>query len=442
VGEALTDSNVGRISLTRWSSWFLVSIAATTVIVYVVTFTISPLNGEDFALTRQFGSQGFMDRILWVIQRSIEQSSGWNARLGEQLSIFWLSMPKVFFTLFATASFLLLAFLSATSITGSRDRFLKVTVSIALIFALWPGMEVFFWGTANAGYLQPMLLLLTCMYLYRNENSLSRLRESRYLSAAVVILAFLGGLSFENSPVAVMVYMALSIIFQGRQFISFWTVAPIASMALGWVLLVSAPSTAHRVQYYRDALGLDGYSIHYLLARFFNVVTAFSSTALPLLAAAFVSCVYLFIKRKYRLQLSLMLFTALLVVVSVTAASYTDPRASILAWALLFAIAMAGLFECISNGRIPEYLLIGTCVLALYFPLTAQATYADFANLMNAREAHIIGEQNGGDCAEGITVDRVSKQYPYKYLNNRDVWYAGNATGFISNYYHCKVIVK
>lgn len=37
------------------------------------------------------------------------QSTEWNARLGEQLAIFWRCMPKVLFTLAATAAFLLRA---------------------------------------------------------------------------------------------------------------------------------------------------------------------------------------------------------------------------------------------------------------------------------------------------------------------------------------------
>lgn len=441
-GDLLTDIDAGRVSLTKWSIWALASIATITLIVYVIVFTMSPLSGEDFALTRQFGSETFLERISWVVDRSVEQSSTWNARLGEQLSIFWLSMPKVFFTLVATAAFLLLIFLSATSITGFRHLFVKVTLSIALIFAFWPGMEVFFWGTANAGYLQPMLILLSCMYLYRSESSLSRLRETKFLSAGVVLLAFLGGLSFENAPVAVIAYMAISLFLQGRQHISLWTIAPIASMALGWVLLLAAPSTALRSQYYKDARGLEGYSIDYLLARFVDVVSVFTSTALPLLIAALVSCAYLFMKRKFRLQVSLMLGTAILVVASVMAAPYTEPRAFLLAWALLLTIAFAGLFEFMSNHRVPDYLLIGACVLALYFPLTAITNYADFASISNAREAHILAEQDRGNCADGVRVDRITKQYPYKYLNNRDIWYAANDTGYVSDYYLCKVLVQ
>lgn len=437
----MKENDVTGSSPAKWSTWILVAIASITLTVYVMIFTISPLIGEDFALTRQFGDEGFLSRISWVIERSLEQSSSWNARLGEQLSIFWLSMPKVFFTLFAVMAFLLLVFLSATSITGTSNLFFKVSVSIAVVFALWPGMEVFFWGTANAGYLQPALILLSCMYLYRNKSSLSRIRTSGFYSVGVMILAFLGGLSFENAPVAVVTYMALSLFLQGRALISIRTIAPIASMMLGWILLLAAPSTARRSQYYKDVLGLDGYSVGYLYERFIDVSSVFVSTALPLLAVAVISGVYLFVQKQFRLQLTLTIGTAVLVVGSVMAAPYTEPRAFLLAWALLFAIALAGLFEFVSSHRIREIALIGACFLALYFPFSAHAAYSEFASLSNTREAHILAEQGRNACEQGVTVDRISNHYPYKYLNNRDSWYAANVQGLVSDYYHCKLIL-
>lgn len=442
MGQSLTDTAVEQFSLTKWSKWLLASIAATTVILYVIVFTVSPMSGEDFALTRQFGSEGFIDRMLWVIDRSVVQSSEWNARLGEQLAIFWRSMPKVFFTLAATAAFLLLVFFCATLITGIWNLFVQLAVSIALIFALWPGMEVFFWGTANAGYLQPMLLLLACMYFYRDEAALSRVRRSGYRAAGIAILAFFGGLSFENAPVAVVAYMGLSLFFQGRALVSFRTLAPIVSMVLGWLLLLSAPSTALRSEHYKVARGIDGLSFDYLVARAVDVIAVFSTTALPLLGAALISAVYLFVGRRYRLQLCLMLFTSALVVASMAAAPYTEPRAFLLAWALLFAVTMAGLFELLRRHRLPTYLLVVVCALGLYFPLAAHAEYVDYASVSNAREAYIVQEVDDNECNNGVTVNEITKQYPYKYLNNRDSWYAANDTGYVSDYYHCKVIVE
>ena len=68
----------------RRSDIALAGIAGVTVLIFGITFFISPLNGEDFALTRQFGAFDLSERLPWVVDRSVQQITEFNARLGEQ----------------------------------------------------------------------------------------------------------------------------------------------------------------------------------------------------------------------------------------------------------------------------------------------------------------------------------------------------------------------
>src|SRR5438034_9496279 len=72
----------------------LIAIAPLLLALFAVTFSISPLNGEDYGLSRLDLGQPLLDRLSWITQKSAYQWLHWNARLGEQLSIFWLTMPK------------------------------------------------------------------------------------------------------------------------------------------------------------------------------------------------------------------------------------------------------------------------------------------------------------------------------------------------------------
>ncbi|MBO2915920.1 hypothetical protein J5H46_23375, partial [Enterobacter sichuanensis] len=79
--------------------------------IYAITFSTFPLAGEDFALTKRFINQDLITRITYSIERSSRQIEMWNARLGEQLAIFNLSMPPTFFIFVSIICFLALSYI-------------------------------------------------------------------------------------------------------------------------------------------------------------------------------------------------------------------------------------------------------------------------------------------------------------------------------------------
>ena len=417
------------------------AVALLTLVTFVVIFTISPINGEDFAFTSKFTNESFGFRIAFIFGKSANQVQNWNARLGEQLAIFWMSWPRLYFTIAALAAFTALCFLLATIVSDGTRRLEKTAVSIAGIFSLWPGMELFFWSTAHAGYLQPLLLFLMCIYFYRNEQAVSRLNQSAGLVCVVSIAAFFGGLSFETVPIAVLVYLALTLFFCKEKLITFRTVAPLVAMAAGWAVLVTAPSTFIRRAHYAKVYQTDGYSIEYLIARTADVVEVFQRTTTPLFTAYVIAALYLASRKELRKPLFFLFVTGVLTVFSISAAPYTEPRAFSLAWALMYAVVLAAVFDLMTKHAAVRLLLVPLLIGMLYFPFKTYSLYSQFAGEMNARDAIIRSQIAAGDCKQGLTVKQNTTSYEYKYLLNRDDWFKSTAN-LIGIYYNCKIIVE
>ncbi|MDC6673862.1 hypothetical protein OEZ80_26195, partial [Leclercia adecarboxylata] len=132
-------------------------------VVYIATAMVAPLNGEDFALTREMLGASAYDRLHWMGERSFVQITQWNARLGEQLAIFWLSVPRIYYVFASILSFVIYAGLVGiwSRDEGQSSSFSRsVIYALALIWLFWPSYEVFFWITAQSAYFQPMILVV------------------------------------------------------------------------------------------------------------------------------------------------------------------------------------------------------------------------------------------------------------------------------------------
>ena len=115
---------------------------------------------------------------------------------------------------------------------------------------------------------------------------------------------------------------------------------PLVAMALGWTILITAPSTFMRRAYYAEAFKTNGYSVDYLILKFNDVMDTFYITTEPLLIAYSIATLYLFRKKELRKPLFFLLLTKFLTIISVSAAPYTELRAFSLAWALMYAVVL------------------------------------------------------------------------------------------------------
>lgn len=433
--------NVEMTGKTTKLGYLFQVISILTISLYAAIFSISPLNGEDYALTRIFENESFLYKLTWIAERSHDQMSRWNARLGEQLAIFWLSMPEIYFLIASTLIFVTFNFLVSSIYSGTKEAIEKTTISICLIFLLWPGMEVFFWKTANAGYLQPIVLTLICIYFYSREETITKLLENKVNLTLVSIAAFLSGLSFENTPIAVSFYMLVSFTLLKKKKEQLLALLPMGAMIFGWLILISAASTTKRRDYYNNHFGVTGYSVDYIADRVLDVSRIFFLTSNFLFFASIIALVYIFIYSKNRKRVLLNTIPAILVVGSVAAAPYTEPRSFILAWALMLSAVVEAIHMAFKNIRFSRVLALIIFSLSLFYQIKTYQIYTDFAKLLNDRDDFIRSKIGTAECSNGIEVTQIQTNYSYRYLNNRDEWYHGNPRQ-ISKYYNCNILMK
>ena len=411
---------------------------------YAWIFSITPMMGEDLAFLNGWNKSYDPSLFEWLFQRSKEQINGWNARLGEQLAIFWVNMPGWLFASAAVFSLIALAILTSYIYSGSHEILLKVLIFLGVIFWLWPGLEVFFWKTANAAYLQPLLLNLLCIAVYRNAETIGYWTKSKTAVIAITLAAVLAGLSFENVPVAVAIYM-LTVLVMAASWKRLWpALFPVLGILLGWAVLMMAPSTAIRRETYRQIFGVEHADFAYYIQRGFEVSERFLHTSSMLFIISLASVGYLaFLHakgyRSYSLSTFVTIVPAVLVVGSLVMAPYTEPRAFSLAWVLMLAAVVEAANQLSKRFIWARWAIITCMLVSAVVSIKSAFIYSDVADFFNKRENRIVDALQQGECSEGVSVSLAEFDYKYKFFNNRDDWYITNLAG-ISDHYNCRLI--
>jgi len=242
-------------------------------LVYALISATSPMNGEDYGLAMPLDAARTRSTIGWILERSSQQIVRWNARLGEQLAILWLAAGKPAFVVANTLCFAafasLVAWYGAGSVALGRPFLFDCAFAAALGFLAWPRLEMFFWETAAAGYLQPLVLTLIVLAPFFFPEVRARVSASRGAAAAFATTAVLAGASFENVGPAVALTMAGAAVLARRHdpTAARRLVLVAAGYTLGWLALMLAPSTATRVHYYRETFHIEPLSLEYLVRR-------------------------------------------------------------------------------------------------------------------------------------------------------------------------------
>ncbi|EPU3697211.1 DUF6056 family protein [Escherichia coli] len=410
-------------------SGFLISI-------YAITFSIFPLSGEDFALTKRFINNGLLTRIYYSVGRSVRQIENWNARLGEQLAIFNLSMPPIFFIIISIASFIILSYILFRIFNNDNENiFIGIGVSIISIYAFWPGFEVFFWKTANAGYLQPMLITLSVMFLYLKNDYIERMNNKFY--AIYLFACILVGLSFENVPVALFISFLLYCFI--RNTASARRIYPMIFILIGWVTLILAPSTIKRKEFYQHVLHYKGMSVDYIITRLIDVINVFITTSWLLLAVFACAISYLIYKNKAKLNIWLCIIAAILVDGSMVMSPYTEARAFMFSWCIMTAVIVHATYLMIKQEKKSHHVIFALIVtLSISSSLLTLKASVSYAAQDSVRESIIDTARFNGLCDNGVSVKRISTPYTYRYINNREHWFFGNLDQ-VSTFYDCNI---
>ncbi|QLG94307.1 hypothetical protein HZF02_21240 [Pseudomonas yamanorum] len=422
-------------------------------LIFALIFSISPINGEDYALSRIFDSASILDRAGWALEKSIHQYENWNARFGEQLSIFWLSMPKSWFTIATVISISLFSFLLALISTPEEKWSYKtLTLSCMLVasvcFLLWPRLEIFFWPTATAGYLQPMVLTLLLTLPFYSSRVCQRLFNHWSGTLSVAVLGLICGLSFENIPPSLIPYMAFItyINFKKKSRFTPQLILIILTYALGWSLLMLAPSTKIRTAYYISALHIPAPSLTYFFWQAVAVLQSFfNSTAQLLIALIATIAASLSLKIKtWRQPTSfyLLLIPSALCVASVVKAPYIEPRAFFLTWVILtiFLVRCANEVLDSLSDRFAAIVVIIVGIISLGMAAQIFSEYSEYARKISLRTESIMMMQGTNACRDGFPIKLIPIRNDIRVLNNREEW-VGSSLPQVSKYFNCKLTI-
>ena len=427
--------------------FFALCAALTTSVLYFIIFDSSPsLNGEDLAFSNKWAAENPVERILWIVDRSIAQINGWNARLGEQLSIFWLNVPPQLFSLFAVAVFILLGYL-VSEISDSdqlaKSKLFSTSLSLIFIVALWPSMDVFFWKTTEAGYLQPILVYLLLIRLYARDATTFTYRKTRGFEILLSVLMFIAGVSFENTPVvlggALLTFQVLALPI--REIFSLRNLIPYFSLIFGWTLLATAPSTRYRVSFFQENLNIDGYSWSYLIDnRLVDVLTKFIGSSWVLILLFIVAILVIWMAKLNTKLIAASLVAIFLNVVTLLPAPYTEPRTFLLSWCLMISVIIQGL-KALNNKLLQTSLvgvfgLVSICTFIFMVP-----EYQHFGRQIAERDAEVLRLSATSACESGIGISRIETSLPLRFLNNREDWIF-TSLDQVSSHYGCAVIER
>jgi hypothetical protein len=430
-------------------AWVLAVIAGLGLLLaYAAICAISPLNGEDYALAMPLDLNPATSMLGWICERSQRQIVGWNARFGEQLAILWLALGKPAFVVANTVSFAALCALVASYARGrlAIDRSLALSGSLtaASTFLIWPRLELFFWETAAAGYLQPTVLTLVVLLPFFFPEVRRLLLRSSWVLVVAVVLAVPAGAAFENVGPAVglaMLGVTLNVRRHDRP-MALRLAAVATGYALGWALLLLAPSTAHRAQYYHDAFNVPPWSLAYLLRRSLNVARIFLETSGPFLGViAFAAGLAWWRapdrRKVFPKDLWLLAGTATLSVAPVAFSPYTEPRAFTWFWVALLIVGVRTfdlLRQACGRWAVRVVAILGVAAVGVSAWLGTE--YAVFRRAVSAREAMILAGKASGRCRDAVSVSLISTATSPRFLNNREEWVAASLDQ-VSAYYGC-----
>jgi hypothetical protein len=431
-----------------------ISLAISLLVLFALIFAVSPMNGEDYALTTPSEGMSLWERMSWIVGKAHRHIVRWNARLGEQLAIFWLTQPKSWFVAANTLVYAAFCAALAGVATGAArlDRsFLRAWLAIcALCFLFWPRLEMFFWGTAAAGYLHPLTLTMVLLLPYAVPDLRKRLEESRLALAAWCMVGLAAGLSFESLPPAVLAYCTFEILRLIRSGVAPFRrrlVIPAAFYAVGWAVLMAAPSTTSRANWYRTHFGIRSrwLSPFYLSFRAAQTFETFWSASSVLLLV-FLACAALVLVSRHRQallpgRLLALLAAGVLSSLAVVVAPYTEPRAFAFLWIAMLTLMTRWLTNPEGLGRLGTPLLLVIAVAAVGAAVGTWVEYAAFARAVDARTQYVLSHKGSEACREGLVISAIPVNSDPRLLNNREVWVV-EYIDQVSCYFDCKLIIR
>jgi hypothetical protein len=405
--------------------------------IFLSIIIIAPMAGEDYGLTKTFHHEGILERLNYAISRSQVQMASWNARFGEQIAIFELSLPRWISVIIYSLSFVCFSYcIGVLTCMDKAGIWKNTSMYVAgLTFLLWPGMEVFFWKTANSEYLQTMMLTIIVILPYSDKRLLEELQKRKIKFTFYLTLCFISGLSFENVPFAVSIsLLALCVWDKRHKIINF---LPISLILSGWLILITADSTSLRREYYGKTIKSNSSLLNYYLDRFLDVTLTFIDTSGLIFSLSLVSLTYLFKLKLITKYHVILILASILVVGSMLASPYTEARSFLFAWCVMYSFICYAFVTFINRN---DFKNLSAIILfsSMCFGLYTLKTYSIYGEKIKIREQAILNAVGTQKCATGLSIKAITVNSGYRYVNNRDPWVINN-TSEVSKYYNCVI---
>lgn len=244
--------------------------------------------GEDFVLNvlpYNGTFKGFGDVLRKLVSRVYDQMTGWNVRMGEQLSIVFSCLDKPIFNILNSlinVYYLVLICLYAFKWKATHGKLLwGLGASFVVVLNFQPALgEIFFWRTGSANYLWALCLLLTFalpMRYYLSRESMDIISGSRIRLVGLTVLGFFAGFTNENTVGAIVLLYAGMILCQKLQKrkLPTWVYISFCSLSAGFLFMLKAPSTAFRTAFYNQMFGITNPGIRLYLSRIPTVILRF-----------------------------------------------------------------------------------------------------------------------------------------------------------------------
>ena len=256
----------------------------------------TPLMAEDYVLTvfpKDYHPGSMFETIGTMFARIQFQMIDWNVRIGDQLSIAFSCFDKAVFNILNSVMAVL--FIIAIYIYTFKKNPFKSSKSwfflllgFAFIVVFQPALgEIFFWRTGSTNYLWSICLLLFFalplrFYVGRHRRNIL---HNKVFILLHTILGFIAGFTNENTIIFILLLYAIVIIHDlvKKKKLPFWMISSMISLAVGYIILLTCPSTVHRIAYYYSQQGNPSLTIGDYFQRAADIISVFFESNLVLI---------------------------------------------------------------------------------------------------------------------------------------------------------------
>lgn len=431
---------------------------------------LTPIMGEDIVLAPwpyHTPPSGFLAQANAVVHKIIEQSTQWNMRLGESLTIATAAFDKNVFNIMNTcvlACFMVLLFVYAFGRFPdwkSPKEALAILTLICLLLVFHPILgELFFWksGVLNHTWGVAILLFFAVPYRLKATGNYSfqygPIKTILYCAAGI-----LAGITIENTG-AIIIIMIISLLswnfFIHKEKPTTASILGVIGLAIGVTILITAPSTTLRREYYATVdigAGLSGLSLY--IYRFKGILKDYiysTRPALILLAGEMTILLFMFRSQilgtirtrkliNHTLQnifidLAILLFSCIAIVALITVPYYAvGNRGIAFHWFILYTMIAYFGYEIWSRTNLAVQLFVAAISIFTFVSMAAEIypQYLDLYQKAKQREDSLNSQIASGQVP--IILDTLDIKRT-RVLETREDWFLFNANTQLAKYYY------